>query len=627
MIAAVSFATWATLNPLANHLWQSTLCAALVGLLTLLLRGERAHVRHSLWLIAAVKFLVPFSILIGTVSRLGTHSPAAGLHSSLSIAAQAITAPFDLPVVPPAGPRFASQAAAGNPLPSILLAIWLSGCVAVLCCWWIRWRRITAAVNPAVPLRDGREFEALRRFRSNTGIETRINLVSSQALQGPGVLGIWRPVLLLPVGISNHLADEQLEAIIAHELCHARRRDNLASAIQMVVEAAFWFYPLVWWMGARLIDEQERTCDEEVLRLGCKPPVYAESILRVCKFYLESPMVYVAGVTGSNLKKRMERIMNHRIPKQLGLAKKLLIASAAILAMAGPMVIGWMNPPRSRAQSGGAAAVPPPQFEVASVKRNAACGARRGGALPPSPGRINLECQTLLGLMMTAYGVFANGATISPKIPEITGGPGWVTSDPYDVAAKAEGNAPFPQMAGPMLRALLEERFKLRVHRETKEVPVYFLTAAKNGPKLEATKEGSCVPIDPKHPPAPIATPGQPRPNYCGATKFQRRGSTMVLTLHGATMEQLTAVFLSRIVDRPVIDKTGIAGQYDFQIEFEYTPDSGRAGDPGAPEPPAFSDMPSIFGVLQAKLGLKLEPGKGPSEILVIDHVERPTEN
>jgi regulation of enolase protein 1 (concanavalin A-like superfamily) len=108
-------------------------------------------------------------------------------------------------------------------------------------------------------------------------------------------------------------------------VCHARRRDNLALAIQMAVEAAFWFYPLVWWMGARLIEEQERACDEDVLRLGCKPQVYAESILRVCQFYLELPPVCVAGVTGSNLKRRMERIMNHRVPKQLGLGKKILI--------------------------------------------------------------------------------------------------------------------------------------------------------------------------------------------------------------------------------------------------------------------------------------------------------------
>ena len=96
-----------------------------------------------------------------------------------------------------------------------------------------------------------------------------------------------RPILLWPERISQHLETEHLEAILAHELWHVRRRDNLAAALHMMVEAIFWFHPLVWWLGARLMDERERACDEEVLRLGTRPNVYAEGILRVCKLYLE----------------------------------------------------------------------------------------------------------------------------------------------------------------------------------------------------------------------------------------------------------------------------------------------------------------------------------------------------
>ena len=101
------------------------------------------------------------------------------------------------------------------------------------------------------------------------------------------------------------LTPDQLEAVFAHELCHVRRRDNLTAALHMIVEAVFWFHPLVWWLGARMVDERERACDEDVLRLGGEPQVYAESVLKVCEFYLESPVACVAGVTGSNLQKRM----------------------------------------------------------------------------------------------------------------------------------------------------------------------------------------------------------------------------------------------------------------------------------------------------------------------------------
>jgi len=89
----------------------------------------------------------------------------------------------------------------------------------------------------------------------------------------------------------------------------SRRRDNLTAAIHMVVEAIFWFHPLVWWFGARLVEERERACDEAVLSLGCEPRDYADAILSVCKLYLESPIVCVSGISGSDLKRRIVRIM------------------------------------------------------------------------------------------------------------------------------------------------------------------------------------------------------------------------------------------------------------------------------------------------------------------------------
>ena len=111
----------------------------------------------------------------------------------------------------------------------------------------------------------------------------------------PGVFGVFRPVLLLPEGIAQRLTPDQLRAVVAHEMSHVRRRDNVANAIHMLAEALFWFHPLVWWIERRLLDEQERACDEEVLRQGGDPQVYAESILRICEFYVTSPLICVAG--------------------------------------------------------------------------------------------------------------------------------------------------------------------------------------------------------------------------------------------------------------------------------------------------------------------------------------------
>ncbi len=176
-----------------------------------------------------------------------------------------------------------------------------------------------------------------------------------------------------------------------------------------------------------------------------------------------------------------------------------------------------------------------------------------------------------------------------------------------------------------MLQTLLEERFKLKVHWETKEVPVYALTVAKGGPKLQPFKEGSCIPLDFTQ--IGVAQkPGQPCRN--GMT---RKGSNGIVDWRGISLDQFAKEVLIGVVDRPVIDKTGIAGKFNFHLEFapdNATPaflpggelDHGQVG-------PSDPVGPSIFSAIQEQLGLKLVPAKGPREFLVIDHVERPSGN
>jgi beta-lactamase regulating signal transducer with metallopeptidase domain len=345
------------LAALANHLWQSTLFAAAVGLLTLALKKNHAQARHWLWLTASAKFLIPFSLLVAIGGNLGWRTapapPLAGFTSpSFTAVIQEISQPFS-----PPQPHLVFRTHSRPTFPivsTVILGAWFCGFAAVLLAWLVSWRRITAAVRQAVPLAEGRERNALRRLQRISGIGYRIQLLASTARLEPGVFGIRRPILLLPSGIADRLEDQQLEAIIAHELCHVRRRDNLASAFHMLVQAIFWFHPLVWWLGAKLVDERERACDEDVLRLGNPPQVYAEGILKVCEFYLESPLVCVAGVSGANLKKRIEEIMNHRTTNKLEFGRKLLLATIGAAAVAGPILIGLLNTPQSRAQSAAA---------------------------------------------------------------------------------------------------------------------------------------------------------------------------------------------------------------------------------------------------------------------------------
>jgi TonB family protein len=332
---------------MANHLWQSTLFAVLAAISTLALRKNQARVRHHLWLVASLKFLVPFSLLMNFGSQLARLNGSAETLPVFYFVMQQVSQPFNQAP----GSRGLFTASLVRLLPGMVAILWLTGFVTVMGLWWLRWRRVAAAIRGAAPITNGREVEALRQVERAAGVRKPIALWSSQSSLEPGVFGIVRPLLLWPAGISNHLQDAHLEAILAHEVQHVRRRDNLAAAMHMVVEAIFWFHPFVWWLGARLVEERERACDEEVLRQGNLPQIYAESILKTCEFCVASPLACVSGVTGADLKQRIVRIMTQRSSDRLGFLKKLLLATIGIGAVAGPIVVGLMKAPLAVAQS------------------------------------------------------------------------------------------------------------------------------------------------------------------------------------------------------------------------------------------------------------------------------------
>jgi len=654
------------LQPLANHLWQSTLFAAVAGLMTLALRKNRAQNRYWLWLAASVKFLIPFSILAEMGSHFGWHTVAAMTQSGLSSVIEQVSQPFTAPAALLTIP-VAAEPSFGSWVPDILCAVWAIGFVTVVSSWWMRWRSLRAALRRASPLHlpIGAAETHRRQDRRHYQVMT------SPAFAEPGVFGIRRPVLLLPTGITNSLTPPQLEAILAHELCHVRRQDNLATSIHMAVEAVFWFHPLVWWLGARLMDERERACDEEVLLLGIEPQIYAEGILRICELYLESPLPCVSGVTGANLKKRIETIMTNRIALRLNLAKKVALVTAGVTALAAPVIVGIVNAPAIVAQS---AATATAKFDVASVKpcnpedMDHPAGKRggSGGLVRWSPGRLDAECQTVADLIRDAYLAYPDGkpwfagsvgvpATSQPEYfqcigcgsgrgglrpvfyrlfrQEFKGSPAWITSAHYTIEAKAEGPARQETMRGPMLQALLEDRFQLKIHRETREIPVYELTVAKGGARLQPYREGSCVPFD-RFDPGTGKAAGQPFTSMCGWLHAGKNGG---IDVNGTTIENVCRL-LSDSSDRDIIDKTGLAGLFD--IHFDTHPAAPPAGvtpgltDTAEPRPPTAAEAAlrklERFAEFQSalpKLGLKLEPAKGPGVFLVIDHVERPSGN
>jgi bla regulator protein blaR1 len=260
------------LLPLANHLWQTTLFADAAGLLTLLLQKNRAFVRYWLWIAASLKFLIPFSVLMEVGGLLRRHTaagvPSTPVATGLSFAFEQVSEPFTSTAREVAIPG-AHWPYTGVIVP-VLIALWAVGFAWLVCRWAVHWRRIRASVRTA----------------SSLNLPIGWPVKSPPAFGEPGVFGVVRPVLLLPDGILDRLAPPEMDAIVAHELCHIRRRDNLVTVIHMAVESLFWFHPLVWWVGARLIEEREGACDEDVLQTGGDPQAYAEGILKICELYI-----------------------------------------------------------------------------------------------------------------------------------------------------------------------------------------------------------------------------------------------------------------------------------------------------------------------------------------------------
>jgi uncharacterized protein (TIGR03435 family) len=613
---------------ISNHLWQSTLFAGAVWLLGLAFRRNRAQVRYWLWLAASVKFLIPFGALlwVGTqIELVPIERSGQAFVGVLDNVAQPFTqtepSRVDVrgrPVAPPQPKPWATVAVRG------FMAAWPAGFVAVLLVWALRWRRVAAAVRASTAITDGTVLRTLRRLESGG---QRLRLVSSNQAVEPGVFGIVRPVLMWPKGIEDRLSDEQVEAILAHEVAHVRRHDNLAAVIHMAVEAAFWFHPLVWWIGARLVDERERACDEDVVRRGTEPEVYAESILKTCQFYVESPLVCVAGVTGSDLKKRVEQIMRNDTHAALSALKRVVLSATLVAAIAIPIAIGIVTSPRLAAQIA-APAADAPTFDVVSLKIAEPGGPSMGRGVP---GRFTSQNVTVRRMIRQAYDIHET---------QIVGGPDWVNSQGYSLDATTGGKP--PDRTRLMVQTLLRDRFKLTFHSEKHDMPIYALVVQRRdgrlGPGLKRIPDDECPPPgSPRGEGPPPAAPTGPPPSPFDPKAVAPCGSIVFgpgrLLAHGVPIDMLARSLANLPVitsfNRPVTNLTKLEGIYDF--DFRWTNDLGRGGPPlvggpttAAPNP---GDEPALFTALQEQLGLKLNAQRATLDVLVIDSVDRPSAN
>jgi TonB family protein len=321
-----------------DHLWQSTLFAAVVCGVVLLARRAPARVRHWLWLVAAAKFLLPAQAVAWAFAQVGLD----GVWPFGSGRGAGDGATFvHLFAEPAASAASVAPAATHSEIYCAPALLWLLVASTLVVLWARRHREARRALTEGREVFGGREFDALERARRRLGLNAGVRLVLTPHRVEPGVWRTRRPTVVLPEAVAEHLCEEELEAVLLHELVHVERRDNFYGNLQTALACLYWFHPLVWLFNRRLLEERELACDERVLELGSGAGTYASGILKVVRFCCGWRVAGVAGVAaGTNLRRRIEEIMRGRkVVKQKGwqraLPLALTVAALAFTAAAG----------------------------------------------------------------------------------------------------------------------------------------------------------------------------------------------------------------------------------------------------------------------------------------------------
>ena len=572
-----------------------------------------APTRHLILASAfAVLAALPVTAVVAPALTVAIDGPAAAPPVILPIT---VAMPIDQPPSTSSAPA-ASAAADRSPgaagWRAVGFAVWVAGVVVFL--------------TPVVltPLRLRRLQRTARHWHVGDTLlrqipdgRRRAAVLLHEEVGAPLACGIVRPAIVLPGDVARW-ADDEIRRALVHEMEHIRRADWLVHLATRIVCAMYWFHPLAWTAWRQLGLEAERACDDAVLRTG-EPAAYAQQLVALARRHVtRSPLPALAMAGRTDLSARVRAILDDTQARgRLGPVRAASVVAAAALLTA------TVAPLRAVPAQAPPAPVDPPAFEVVSLRENTSGGS--GQRINRQPGgRLVTSNFTLRSLVLFSYG-------LQPQ--HLVGAPDWIDSARYDITAQAAGEFPIaePGTVGPpqlMMQRLLAERFRLAVHTEARELPIFALTLARSdgrlGPQIsKATidcqavlteaiakaKQGGGVQAAPQRP------NGGPA---CGMMFDGRR------VMAGGTSMAALARSLSGMVGRLVEDRTGLAGGFDFDLEFAM---DGALAGAGAPVPPTDPNLPSIFTALQEQLGLKLEATRAPVDVLVIDRVERPTPN
>jgi bla regulator protein BlaR1 len=645
------------LAALLNTLWYAGAVVALTWLgLRFWPRGNAAT-RYWIWT-AVLGFLLVLPFLPGLVKQ-GRGALVTRPETN------AVVQPLAVVTTPPASMRqlapvtlTVGSAPDSNLWPLWLLAVWLAAAG-----WQLT--RLVGGIASVRRLKLHAEVAPMGALPVT--LRRRAQVLTSAEIASPVAVGYIHPAVVIPPGLLARLEEGERQDVLLHELAHLQRYDDWMALATRTLGALLILHPLAAIVLGRIEREREMACDDFVVTQTGSARSYARSLARLHDLrWSAGTRLLASGILGRNssLADRIESLLRRgqefsARPSRTNLGVSTLLL--AVLLGAGGLVPDWIaighaKPGAAQATASQTqdTAMAKAKFEVASIKPHKFSDLRKDGAFFSIVGRTNdgrfyATGSTLRMLIQLAYDV---------QDSQIVGGPSWIDHERWDIQAKADSsvNAELRKLSPDqgrlvkeqMLQNLLADRFKLTLHRETKQLPVYALVVAKHGPKLEESKDSGSAPIG-------GGGPGGPK----GPLIRVRFGEGEQEVASRDVRMSFLAQLLSGRLARTVLDKTGLKGRYSFKLKWVADVNQGQMmGGPasvGAPEaggvagagagggagqsasaemPSALNSSessdfsgPSIFTAIQQQLGLKLKPENGPVEVLVVDRVEPPTPN
>jgi uncharacterized protein (TIGR03435 family) len=582
-------------------------------------RRSRAAVRHAVLAVTFSAMLVlPIASLIAPplrvpVSVAEVSREAWPLAINTARMVPPVTTATDVARVTPAVPQ--------PSLPDLLLAGWIVGTLAFLVPVMTGLWQIRSLRRSGLPWLDGQSIA--ETLALDAGIRRGIEVLLQEGLPGPITCGVLRPAVLLPRDAESW-AREDLSRAIVHELEHVRRGDSATRCLARAVCALYWFHPLAWIAWRKLVLDAERSCDDAVLRRS-EATAYADQLVELAKRVATAqrpPLLAMA--SRSDLSARIGALLDSR--QRRGRVGRLPVAIASATAVGlviliSPLIL--VAAPQAQ---------PRPTFDVASVKSIDPATLTRDHEGHQLDGARYVDRTDLLQFIIQAY-VPGSACTVKAALgedcPLIAGAlPTWVKKDRFEIQGKLSDNSsnfiPVQIRQGKMtpvnlmLQGLLEDRFHLKIHRETRDLPVFVLAVGKSTLKLRRTPAGG----------EQIKTAAGTlveRHGLAGMLSVPSQSGSPRYRLHfQASSMQEVANSLAPYFDRPVLDRTGLEGDYDFDITYDEDREASNGG--GVPFNPYRATAPALSIGLE-EIGLKLESAKAAIEVLVIDHLEKPTEN